>query len=44
MEQVTITVSDETNQALSRLAREEYAGDHEAAAEELLAEWLRRRR
>lgn len=42
MEQVTITVSEETNRALARIARTEHAGDREAAAEELLAEWLSR--
>jgi hypothetical protein len=44
MEQVTITVSEKTNRGLARLAREEYAGDTEAAAEDLLAEWLDSRR
>jgi len=43
MEQVTIAVSEETNRSLARIAREEYAGDREAAAEDLLAEWLARR-
>jgi hypothetical protein len=43
MEQVTIAVSEETNRSLARIAREEYAGDRGAAAEELLAEWLARR-
>jgi len=43
MEQVTIAVSEETDRALARIAREEHAGDREAAAEALLAEWLERR-
>jgi len=44
MEQVTIAVSEETGRRLARVAREEHAGDREAAAEELLAEWLAERR
>jgi hypothetical protein len=44
MEQVTIAVSEGTDRALARLAREEYGGDRDAAAEALLSEWLERRR
>ena len=43
MEQVTITVSERTERALTRLVRDEYAGDREAAVEELLEEWIDRR-
>jgi predicted transcriptional regulator len=43
LEQVTITVSEETDRALARLARREHGGDRGAAAEDLLAEWLERR-
>ena len=43
MEEVTITVSEKTDRAFSRLAREEYAGDEDAAATALLSEWIERR-
>jgi len=42
MQPVTVTLSDETLASLETLAEREHEGDREAAARELLAEWIER--
>lgn len=43
MQSVTVTLCDETLDSLDALARREHDGDRDAAAQALLAEWIKRR-